>query len=508
MIASLFTSSIRRKMLATIMATTAAALLVASTAMLALGLRDYHRTWIKDVFTQMELLGRSSAAALQFDDQKVGQENLSLLSIRPEFLGAAIYDSRGKLFATYSRDRHALDFPRIPENEGYVINGSTIIAYKRIVEDEQILGTVYVKAEYRLIANLINGVGIVTIVIVIALIIAMFLSSWLQSFLANPILAIAGVAREVVTRRDFTLRVKKLSNDEVGALAEAFNEMLSEIQSRTDELEKSNLILGNEVSERRRAEEEVRLLNKELDTRVQKRTAELEIANSELESFCYSVSHDLRAPLRSIDGFSHALIEELGNNLSENASHYLGRIRNSSQRMGQLIEDLLNLSRLSRTAMKLQTLDLSLMAQEVINVLRQTSPHRNVDVSIWDGMSASGDENLILIVLENLLGNAWKFTSKIENPRIEIGTILEEGKSIYFVRDNGAGFDMTYMDKLFGVFQRLHSQNEFQGTGVGLATVRRIILRHGGRIWANGSPGKGAVFYFTLTDYNSISQAA
>lgn len=501
-------SSIRSKLLATIMVTTAVALLVASGAMLALDLREYHKTWIKDIFTQMELLGRTSAAALQFEDTKVGQETLSLLSIRPEFQSAALYDSRGKPFATYFRKGLTLDIPKIPDNEGFRIDGRTITAFKRIVENNQILGTVYVRADYALIANLIKGVGIVAMVITIALLAAIIVSRWLQSYLVNPILSIAGVAREVVTQKDYSLRVNKLSNDEVGTLADAFNAMLSEIQCRTDELETSNQVLEKEVAERRRAEEEIRRLNIELDTRVQERTAELEIANTELESFCYSVSHDLRAPLRSIDGFSHALVDELGNNLSENSRRYLGKIHNSTKRMGQLIEDLLNLSRLSKAALKLVPLDLGSMAQEIISGLQQSSPDRNVDVSIWDGMKAVGDSRLMLVVLENLLGNAWKFTGRTEKPKIEIGVIEEEGKSIYFVRDNGAGFDMAYADKLFGVFQRLHGQNEYQGTGVGLATVQRIILRHGGRIWATAVPGKGAVFYFTLADSGVVFQAA
>jgi signal transduction histidine kinase len=501
-------SPIRRKLLATILLTTVVALLVASGTLLALGLRDYHNGWVKDVFTQMELLSRSSTAALQFDDQKVGGENLSLLSIRPEFQAAAIYDSRGQLFATYSRPGEPRDFPAIPANEGYVIEGRSLVAYKRIIDGNQILGTLYVRTDYKLIANLVDGLGVVATVIAIALLVAMLVSGWLQSYLIDPLISIADIARRVVTQRDFSLRAPKLSDDEVGALADAFNEMLSEIQVRTQELEASNRTLEGEVAERRRAEDEVRVLNRQLDARVQARTAELQVANAELEAFCYSVSHDLRAPLRSIDGFSNALVSELGSGLSVTANRYLGKIRSSTQRMGQLIEDLLNLSRLSRADLDLGVLDLSAMAQEVVNGLRMTSSDREVDVSIWGGMKARGDARLILVVLENLLGNAWKFTGRTEHPRIEVGTVQESGRSIYFVRDNGAGFDMAYADKLFGVFQRLHRENEFPGTGVGLATVQRIISRHGGRVWAQSTPGEGAAFFFTLPDAGEAAQAA
>jgi light-regulated signal transduction histidine kinase (bacteriophytochrome) len=222
------------------------------------------------------------------------------------------------------------------------------------------------------------------------------------------------------------------------------------------------------------------------------------MANKELESFCYSVSHDLRAPLRAIDGFSQALAEELPDRLGGQARHYFDRIRAATQRMAQLIEDLLNLSKVSRGALELREVNLSALAGEVVRDLRVHDPDRQVDVSIWDGINVNGDARLLRAVLENLLGNAWKFTSKAEAPRIEVGTMRDGDKSVYFVRDNGAGFDMAFADKLFGAFQRLHGMEEFPGTGIGLATVQRIVHRHGGRIWADAAPGRGAVFYFTL----------
>ncbi|MGH8245232.1 MAG: sensor histidine kinase, partial [Gammaproteobacteria bacterium] len=220
--------------------------------------------------------------------------------------------------------------------------------------------------------------------------------------------------------------------------------------------------------------------------------------NSELESFCYSVSHDLRGPLRAIDGFSQALIEELPRDLPGDAKRYFDRIRAAVQRMGQLIEDLLNLSRVSRGDLQYQSVDLSAIAADVMKDLEHRDPDRKVDVSIWDGMRVNGDSALLRAAMDNLLGNAWKFTSRTDHPRIEVGTVRDGGRSVYFVRDNGPGFDMTYADKLFGPFQRLHSANEFPGTGIGLATVQRIVHRHGGRIWADAAPGKGAAFFFTL----------
>ncbi|MDY6984577.1 MAG: ATP-binding protein, partial [Pseudomonadota bacterium] len=228
-------------------------------------------------------------------------------------------------------------------------------------------------------------------------------------------------------------------------------------------------------------------------------TQQLQATNQELESFCYSVSHDLRGPLRSISGFTQALKEELPAELPGESGRYLERVMAASRRMSQLIDDLLNLSRVSRGELVRQHIDLTEMAREVISELQARDPNYHPDVSVWQGMQAAADPKLMRIVLENLLGNAWKFSSKKENPRIVVGVMKDGAREVYFVRDNGAGFDMKYADKLFGAFQRLHGMNEFPGTGIGLATVQRIINRHGGRIWFDSAPDNGASFYFTLS---------
>ena len=243
---------------------------------------------------------------------------------------------------------------------------------------------------------------------------------------------------------------------------------------------------------------ELEILNAELDQRVQARTAELAAINAELEAFSYSVSHDLRAPLRSIDGFSAALVEDYGETIDAEGKNYLNRIRSNSQTMADLIDGLLTLSRLTRAEMRHETVNLSEIAAEVALQLRERDPQRQVTIEIAPNLITEGDGRLLRNVLENLLGNSWKFTAKSENARITFGSMLQEGKTVYFVRDNGAGFDMTYANKLFGAFQRLHSAKEYEGTGIGLATVQRIVRRHGGRIWAEGQVGAGATFFFTL----------
>lgn len=246
------------------------------------------------------------------------------------------------------------------------------------------------------------------------------------------------------------------------------------------------------------AQTEVEQLNAELEQRVAERTRQLETANKELESFSHSVSHDLRAPLRSINGFSQMLRKKYSDALDEAGREYLDQIRLASQRMGELIDDLLALSRVARKEIRKAPVDLSWLAQSILGDIQKSMPRNDVECIVQPDVNVHGDLGLLKIVLENLLGNAWKFTAKQAAAKIEFGAMEKEGDKVLYVRDNGAGFNMKYAGKMFGAFQRLHSSGEFEGTGIGLATVQRIVNRHGGRIWAEGEEGKGATFYFTL----------
>jgi light-regulated signal transduction histidine kinase (bacteriophytochrome) len=258
------------------------------------------------------------------------------------------------------------------------------------------------------------------------------------------------------------------------------------------------VILYRTDMDRERAESHVRMLNARLEARVTERTQELEAANKELEAFSYSVSHDLRAPLRAIDGFGRVLAEDYASQLDEEGHRHLSRIQLAARRMGELIDGLLVLARVTRNDMHRERVDLSDIAADLVASMRRDSGAREVRVDIESGLVVHGDSRLLRVALENLLGNAWKFTRGTREPHITFGRLPDDGETTYFVRDNGAGFDMNYAQRLFGAFERLHREAEFEGTGVGLATVRRIVQRHGGRIWAKSAVGQGATFLFTL----------
>jgi light-regulated signal transduction histidine kinase (bacteriophytochrome) len=256
--------------------------------------------------------------------------------------------------------------------------------------------------------------------------------------------------------------------------------------------------ISTDITDRKRAEDEVRRLNASLETRVRQRTAELEASTKELDAFAYSVSHDLRAPLRSLHGFSDALLEDYGDIIDDVGKDYLHRLQRNVGRMGRMIDDLLNLSRATRAELDRCQVDLSAMCQDVVADLQAGDPDRVATLVVPAGLTADADPHLLRLALQNLLANAWKFTSKRDEAVIEVGRTVRSGETFFFVRDNGVGFDMTYAGKLFDAFQRLHTTSDFEGTGIGLAIVARVVRRHGGRIFAEAEADRGATFYFNL----------
>ena len=318
--------------------------------------------------------------------------------------------------------------------------------------------------------------SIAAIVFAITFIVAYIFSNYLQRSISWPILALAETARAISEKKDYAVRATKTEENETGILTDAFNQMLSEIQTQN---------------------EQIQVFNQNLELTIRKRTEDLEAANKEMEAFSYSVSHDLRAPLRSINGYSKILLEDYGDKLGPQGNQTLNTVIRNAVRMGQLIDDLLHFSRLGKQNVKKVPLDMNALVMNVYEDLK-SQYEKEIDIKIHSLAPVEGDSSMIRQVVQNLLSNAIKYSMKKEAIKIEIGSMKEDSSEVYYIKDNGAGFDMKYYDKLFGVFQRLHSANEFEGTGVGLALVQRIIAKHEGKIWAEGKENEGATFYFSL----------
>lgn len=485
-------ASIHRKMLVVMLATAAFALLLTAAAMLYYDLRSFRQLWVTDLTAQADIIGFAATPAIEFEDRQAAADYLESLKGKPSIIAAAIYSANGSRFATYTATGgKAVEFPALPALDGYSVKGNELDLFKRIVSGQEILGTVYIKAQFDMFGRLLQYLGIVGAVMVLSLLASLLIARRMQQKVTQPILEIAGVARTVMDKRDFSSRASKTTEDEIGVLVDAFNGMLAEIEHVIDERKRTQSAL--EDSESRLLE-----LNAELEQRVEARTAQLAAANKDLEGFSYSVSHDLRAPIRAIGGFAVLLGEDHQTELGEEAKRKISIIRSEAARMGQLIDDLLAFSRLGRKALEPSDLDMAEMANNVYVRLNHADASRTVDFRLGSMPHAWGDRALFEQVWMNLLSNAIKFSAKKKQPVIEIGGISAENEHVYFVRDNGAGFDSRYQAKLFGVFQRLHREEEFPGAGVGLALVHRIVTRHGGRVWADGKPDEGATFHFSL----------
>lgn len=598
---------LQQKLINVIMLISGAVTLVTCLAFFIYDVVSFRQTMLRQLAVMGEIISANSTAALAFGDQEAANETLSVIKADKHVEAAALYDKDNLLFSTYPPTDSSEAFPNRPPHLGYRFEDGHLIGVQRIVQDDNELGTLYLRSDIQEIYDRFKLYAfIATIIITTAFLLTYVLSKGLQQRVSKPILALAETAKVVSREHDYSVRAKKLSEDEVGSLTDAFNQMLTRIEQQTIQVSESeerlrsvlnsamtavvvidahgkildwnaraekmfgwtrdevlnqdmaNIIIpehrreshwkgmsnynttgfakvldqlmemealhrsgkifpielsiskvrSNEaitfcgfitdITERKRAEEEIKLFNQRLEQMVQERTIELQMVNKELESFSYSVSHDLRAPLRAIHGYMSIFADEYANKFDDEAKRLTTIIMNNTQKMGRLIDDLLAFSQLGRKELIKTYASMAQIVENICDEQKRLEEKRDIEFIIEDLPYAFVDTVTIRQVWVNLISNAVKYTRHKPKAIIVIGARIEKGEQIYYVKDNGAGFDMTYYDKLFGVFQRLHSQKEFEGTGVGLAIVQRIVGRHGGRVWAEAALNEGATFYFSL----------
>jgi signal transduction histidine kinase len=458
-------------------------LFLAYVSFLAYDLYIYRQASVESLSGMAEIVGENSVTAVIFNDNATADDTLAALGSSNDVMAAAIYTKSGARFAQFARDGESVPEPRsfaAGALRASWASGLDIVTASRIESQGKPVGTVYIHARLHGVRRqAIQYATIAGVILLVCLGAALLVGIAFRRLLAEPIISLAETARQVSQSRNYGLRfTPRREFDELLALTEAFNDMLVEIQQRDLALEQAKVTL---------------------ELRVEERTAQLQAANQELEAFSYTVAHDLRSPLQAINNICF-LFELTGqDDVSPERNSMVTQLRASVTAMSNMIDDLLDLSRSSRTELQLERLDLSVMASSILEGLAKADPDRQVRVLIHPNCNVEADPGLAQIVLQNLLRNAWKFTGKRDVAEVEFGCMLRRGSVVVYVRDNGAGFDPQLADRLFKPFQRLHGAAEFPGTGIGLATVRRIIGRHGGEVWADGELDKGATFYFTLS---------
>ena len=479
---------IRRKLMRVFLLTTCAVLSLTCTTYFAYEFFTFRHTIVRQLATLGNVIATNSTAALAFDSREDAEEILSALKAEPHIVAAGLYDEYGQLFAKYPAGISAKNFPAYEHQSGYYFQQSHLLGFEPVAQGDRRLGTLYLKSDMGAIYERLTLYTLIAVLVIgLSLLLGYLLSLRLQREISTPILRLAQTAKAISDGKDYSVRAAKSSEDEIGLLTDAFNHMLARIEMQTDE---------------------ITTFNQRLEERVVERTLELQAVNKELEAFSYSVSHDLRAPLRSIHGYMNIFAEEYASRLDPEGKRLINIILTNGRRMGQLIDDLLSFSQLGRKELRKGRVSMKDIVADVWKEQAEHEKNRKINFILQNIPPAIADSVTMKQVWTNLLSNACKYTQHKETANIEVGYYMEGGIVVYYVKDNGAGFEMKYYDKLFGVFQRLHSEGEFSGTGVGLAIVERVISKHGGSIWAKATVNEGATFFFTVTKFTHSSPRA
>jgi signal transduction histidine kinase len=463
-------------------------LVMAAMAFFSYDLVSFRRVLILNLEAEAQIIGETSISALLMNDHQSAESTLKVLERVPDILSATLTTGTGAVFAHYGIPDSGLttEHPLAPDQTDHVwTSGTRIFIAHRIYFEDQPFGTVYISATLIEIAHRAREYFILAcIILLFCMTAALLISSFSRRLIAQPVIALADTARRVSRDQDYSVRARvPANNSEIAFLIDAFNMMLTQIQDRDAALNQAR---------------------NQLEARVEERTAALRAANKELEAFSYTVAHDLRNPLNAVGNLAFLLAQAYDETADSRVQGIVQSLQTSVSGMAKLIEDLLNFARASSTPVKSTQIDLTAIAREIAAELERSNPLREVKFVIDETPEVVADPALLRVVLINLLGNSWKYTSHHPRSCIEFGVkqVPSGGpnldKLIFFVRDDGAGFDTAFKDQLFRPFQRLHPRDQFPGTGIGLATVQRILARHGGEIWAEGAVEKGATFYFTL----------
>lgn len=520
---SAFKSSLQRKLLAVMLLTTLAALIVALGAMIIHDLRAYHRTWVNDMTAQAELLARTTAPALTFDDKKVAQENLSILRYQPKVRAAAIFSPDGSLFATHAANGEKPIFPKLPSEDGVEVSKTSLVIFKNIMDGNDVIGTVYLKADYELFDRVVNYSGIAVAVMIMSMLVALLVSTWLQKIVTHPILEIGKAAREVVSQRDYSRRVNKTSEDEVGELVDSFNNMLIEIERRTLALETSNREKVREVDERRNAQHEIMRLNQELEQRVQERTRQLETSNHELalatqaaesanqakSEFLSSMSHELRTPLNAIIGFGQLLTSDAMSPTPEQKKTFTEHILRAGRHLLELINEILNLAQIEsgHLSLSLEPVSLQEILQDCHTMIEPLGDQRGIRTLFPTTceLNVMADRTRLKQVLLNLLSNAIKYNRDMGAVVVDC-TMAGPERVRVSVQDTGMGLSEAQLKLLFQPFNRLGQEAGAQeGTGIGLVVTKHLIESMGGEIGVTSTVGMGSIFWIELRATEPVS---
>jgi signal transduction histidine kinase/ActR/RegA family two-component response regulator len=505
------------RLIGVVLLTTMAALAVALGAMVGYDLHAYHRAWLSDVSTQAELLGHTSAPALAFDDAKSANDSLALLRLRPQVRAAAIYASDGRRFASYALSPDDARYPDRPLADGATVTQRELVVFKRVIENGELLGTVYLRADYELYDRVLNYAGIAAAVALVAMLVALALSAWLQRIVTRPILAIGRIAREVVQQRDYSRRAEKVSNDEVGSLVDSFNRMLAEIEQHSQEKEAALREIAREMGERQRAQQEVMQLNQGLEQRVQERTAQLESSNRELvqatetaekanrakSEFISSMSHELRTPLNAILGFGQLLAAGDASLPPPKRAEFTQHILKAGAHLLKLIDEILDLAKIesANLMLSLEPVALAEVLDECRTMVEPAATERGLRVLFPENtpLGVIADRTRLKQVLLNLLSNAIKYNREYGTVIVDCTHSTASGCVHIAVRDTGAGLRPEQVAALFQPFNRLGQEaGAVQGTGIGLVVTKRLVELMGGKITVSSTPGVGSVFSVDL----------